>query len=54
MNALGPNFDKRRILHDLSNLYKNILSCWAEYCDQKVVTPEQVVNHFSGTTSIST
>ena len=43
--ALGANFDKRRIPKDLSNFYKSVLiGSWAEYCDEEVVTPEQVAN----------
>ena len=42
--TLGANFDKGRIPKDLSNFYKSVLASWAEYCDEGVVTPEQVAN----------
>ena len=51
--ALGANFDKGRIPKDLSNFYKSVLASWAEYCDEEVVTPEQVAIKFFGIISIS-
>ena len=42
--ALGANFDAKRIPKNLSNFYKSVLGNWAEYCNEEVITPEQVGN----------